>query len=85
MCVSSNSTSRTFNVGSPLPVSIIEFAQIVAGLTGSRIEFRDEVFEHSPFDEIVPNISEIQSLGWSPEVRLDEAIGRTINWLKRDF
>ena len=51
----------------------------------SRIEFRDEVFEHSPFDEIVPNISEIQSLGWSPEVRLDEAIGRTINWLKRDF
>jgi UDP-glucuronate decarboxylase len=82
MCMSTKTGNRTFNVGSPNPTSIYEFANLVADISGSTIEFREENFEHSPFDEIIPDISGIQSLGWLPEVDLRVAITRTLNWVR---
>ena len=85
MCTPPHHTNRVLNVGSPHPISILEFAKMVSDITGSKIEFKDDVFEHSPFNEIIPNISELQTLGWLPEVGLQEAIERTLNWLKREL
>lgn len=84
MCVPPHPTNRILNVGSPQPMSIIEFAEIVAVLTDSRIETCNEDFQHSPFNEIIPDISEAQDIGWVPEVSPQEAIYRTLNWIKRE-
>ncbi len=82
MCMSTKTPNRIFNVGSPNPVSIYGFANLVADISGSTIEFCEEKFEHSLLDEIIPDISGIQSLGWYPEVDLRVAITRTLNWAR---
>jgi UDP-glucuronate decarboxylase len=83
MCLTSGSESRVLNVGSSEPRSILEFAKIVSNITGSKIEFQDVDFEHSPFEVIVPDISEIKSLGWLPEIDLEEGINRTLKWVQK--
>ncbi len=73
------------NVGSPIGTSILSFANLVAEITESIVSFSKSKFEHSPFDSVIPDITETVKLGWSPKVSLPDAISTTLLWVKRSF
>jgi len=67
------------NIGNPREYTLLELAQVVVEVTGSRSEI---VFEALPTDDPQvrqPDISQArEKLGWEPEVDLQEGLRRTI-------
>jgi dTDP-glucose 4,6-dehydratase len=67
------------NIGNPSELSLLEMAELVVELTGSRAEI---VFEALPIDDPQvrqPDITRSrQLLGWEPEVSLRDGLTRTI-------
>jgi dTDP-glucose 4,6-dehydratase len=67
------------NIGNPREYTLLELAQVVVEVTGSRSEI---VFEALPTDDPQvrqPDISQArEKLGWEPEVDLHEGLRRTI-------
>ena len=72
------------NVGNPNEMSLLELAEKVVALTGTRSEI---VFEGLPIDDPKvrqPDITrDREILGWEPKVSLDEGLRRTIESLGR--
>ena len=71
------------NVGNPNEFTMLELAQLVLELTGSRSEL---VFEALPFDDPrqrQPDISLARAeLGWEPTVELAEGLAETIDYFR---
>lgn len=69
------------NLGNPEEFTMLELADLVRQLTGSRSEI---VFEPLPVDDPrrrLPDISRArQLLGWSPEIDLRTGLEKTISW-----
>jgi dTDP-glucose 4,6-dehydratase len=67
------------NIGNPREYTLLELAQVVVEVTGSRSEI---VFEALPADDPQvrqPDITQArEKLGWEPEVDLQEGLRRTI-------
>jgi dTDP-glucose 4,6-dehydratase len=74
------------NVGNPNEFTILELAETVREVTGSRSEI---VFEPLPTDDPTqrrPDITLATSLfGWQPEIQLREGLERTYEWYLREF
>ena len=72
------------NLGNPQEHTVLELAERVLGLTGSRSEI---VFRPLPVDDPVrrrPDITTAQrELDWRPEIPLDEGLRRTIDYFHR--
>ena len=72
------------NIGNPNEMSLLEMAELVVELTGSRSEI---VYEALPVDDPQvrqPDISRARDLlGWEPEVDVREGIRRTIEHYTR--
>ncbi len=72
------------NLGNPGEFSMLELAEKVIAMTGSRSEI---VFRKLPQDDPTqrqPDISLAESaLGWKPKVPLDEGLGRTIEYFEK--
>jgi len=71
------------NVGNPHEMTILEFAQTILRLTGSRSEI---TYEPLPTDDPTvrqPDISLAKSkLGWEPRVTLEEGLAQTIGYFR---
>lgn len=71
------------NVGNPEERTILEFAQIILRLTGSRSKI---AFKELPVDDPKqrrPDITKAKKLlGWEPQVRLDSGLKETIKYFK---
>ncbi|HXG50749.1 MAG TPA: UDP-glucuronic acid decarboxylase family protein [candidate division Zixibacteria bacterium] len=71
------------NIGNPHEMTILEFAEKVLELTGSRSEI---VFRPLPQDDPhvrQPDISRARTiLGWEPKVGLDEGLSKTIEYFR---
>jgi dTDP-glucose 4,6-dehydratase len=83
-----SSEHEPVNLGNPLEMKILEFAQIVQRLTGTKSEivFVTPTDERTKDDPQVrrPDISRARSvLGWEPSVSVDEGIGRTIDYFRQ--
>ncbi len=67
------------NLGNPVEFTLLELAELVLQLTGSSSEI---VFEALPIDDPQvrqPDITRArQTLGWEPEVRLEDGLRRTL-------
>lgn len=78
-------THEPVNIGNPEEHTILEFAEIIIRLCGSksRIEFRS-----LPTDDPrrrKPDITRARRLlGWEPKVSLEEGLGRTIEWFRKN-
>lgn len=71
------------NVGNPEEHTILEFAQIIIRITGSRSKI---AFKELPVDDPKqrrPDITKARKLlGWEPQVRLDAGLKETIKYFK---
>ena len=71
------------NLGNPHECSILELAEIVREMTGSRSRI---VFEPLPADDPLHRQPDItlatERLGWRPTVPLREGLARTIEWFR---
>ncbi len=76
-------TIGPINLGNPSEFTIIELAEKIIKMTGSRSKF---VHKPLPSDDPVrrrPDISMAKAkLGWEPKVSLDEGLARTIEYFK---
>jgi dTDP-L-rhamnose 4-epimerase len=74
---------RVFNVGGGRAVSVLEFARIMLGAFGSKMEplvpgeFRVGDTRHT-----VSDISPLQRLGWNPRVPVEQNVRQYIEWLE---
>ena len=75
--------SRPVNIGNPSEITLLEFAQEVLELTGSKSKI---VYEPLPQDDPKqrqPNITKAQNiLGWEPKVDRHEGLKRTLEYFK---
>lgn len=71
------------NIGNPHEVSVLELAETIRDLTGSRSEI---TFIERPTDDPTvrqPDIALARSvLGWEPQVPLQDGLKRTIEWFR---
>jgi UDP-glucuronate decarboxylase len=72
------------NMGNPRETSILELAESIIRMTGSRSRV---VFEALPEDDPVrrrPDISLVQEkLGWEPGISLEEGLAKTVDYFKK--
>ena len=69
------------NIGNPTEFTVLELAEKVLALTGSKSELR---FDPRPVDDPAqrrPDLTLARSLlGWEPEITLEEGLARTARW-----
>lgn len=71
------------NLGNPLEFSMLQLAQMVIEMTGSKSKI---VFKDLPFDDPKqrqPDIGIAKSLGWEPKVDVHMGLQTTIHYFKR--
>ena len=82
----SDTIHNPINIGNPHEVTVVQTAEIVIKLTGSRSML---VFHPLPEDDPKvrrPDISRARSLlGWDPQVPLEEGLGRTIDHFRLEL
>jgi dTDP-glucose 4,6-dehydratase len=74
------------NIGNPGEMSILDFAEKIRGIIGSKSEI---VYEDLPVNDPKvrrPDISKAkEKLGWEPKVGVDEGLKKTIDWFKENY
>ncbi len=74
---------RPVNIGNPSEITLLEFAEEVLALTGSKSKI---IFEPLPQDDPKqrkPNITKAQQiLGWEPKIDRHEGLKRTLEYFK---
>lgn len=72
-----------FNLGNPNEFTILELAELMLKLTGAKSRI---IFKPLPKDDPKqrkPDISKAKALlNWSPKVRLEEGLRKTIDWFR---
>ncbi|MDB5941446.1 MAG: NAD-dependent epimerase/dehydratase [Ramlibacter sp.] len=72
------------NIGNPHEFTMLELAQLVLKLTGSRSELKFEPLPSDDPRQRRPDISLARaSLGWEPAVQLESGLNRTIDYFRR--
>ncbi len=75
--------TRPVNIGNPSEITLLEFAEEVLALTGSKSKI---IFEALPQDDPKqrkPNITKAQQiLGWEPKIDRHEGLKRTLEYFK---
>ena len=74
------------NIGNPAEMNILEFAEKIKEITGSKSEI---VFKELPINDPKvrrPDITKARKeLGWEPKVGLEEGLTKTIQWFKDNY
>lgn len=71
------------NLGNPAEFTILELAELVLKLTGSRSTIIRKPLPQDDPTQRQPDITLAkQALGWTPQVSLEEGLGRTIDYFR---
>jgi dTDP-glucose 4,6-dehydratase len=75
------------NIGNPVELSILEFAQTINALTGNQeIVYKPSLRGEGDPQRRQPNISRARAiLNWEPKVNLEDGIRQTIPYFKREL
>ncbi len=80
---SKKSAGEVINLGNPDEINMIEFANLIISLTGSKSKM---IFENLPADDPkrrCPDISKAQEiLSWSPKVNIRDGLAATIEYFR---
>ena len=72
------------NLGNPGEFTILELAQKVIELTGSKSEIIYEAMPQDDPKQRQPDISRAQNtFGWAPEIQLEQGLNRTIAYFEK--
>lgn len=78
--------STTVNVGSEIPLSIRDFAEIACEVSNLDLsplfDFDLKTPEQSPIGVSVPSNELLRSFGWTQKYSIEEALIRTIRWAR---
>jgi dTDP-glucose 4,6-dehydratase/UDP-glucuronate decarboxylase len=75
--------SEPINLGSSNPISIYDFASLVAKFTESKIVMNwSSDFEQSPNNILIPDTNKLMGLGWKEQIGTADAIQDVLAWLK---
>ena len=78
--------TRTVNIGSDEPITILELARRIISLSGSRSRIVHTEGRRNEVLRRVPDISATRrELGWNPSTSLDEGLKRTINYVEKEL
>jgi dTDP-glucose 4,6-dehydratase len=78
-----SSYQEPVNVGTPVEMTVLEFARAVQRLVGRTVPI-----EHRPLPEDDPRVRRPdigrarEVLGWEPKIEFDEGMRRTIAWFR---
>ncbi len=82
--LSASNCNNPINIGNPAEITVLEFAEAVIKLTGSRSKI---VFRPLPEDDPKKRKPDItaakRELGWEPEVNLESGLSTTVQWFKK--
>ena len=71
------------NLGNPGEFTMLELAEKVVALTGSKSQISFEPLPQDDPKQRQPDISKAKrELNWEPKVNLDEGLGRTIEYFR---
>ena len=71
------------NLGNPQEMTILEFAERIRGLTGSKSRIIHEPLPQDDPKQRKPDISKARRiLGWEPRVQLDDGLRQTIQYFR---
>jgi len=73
------------NVGAPGEITILEMARKVLAATGSASTLVHVAPMVDDPRRREPDLTRIRALGWSPRVRLDEGLARTVEYFRAEF
>jgi dTDP-glucose 4,6-dehydratase len=81
--LSRSSEHLPVNIGNPVEFTILECAQAILDLTGSKSELRSEPLPQDDPARRRPEISKARALlGWEPRVSLNEGLQRSLGFFK---
>jgi UDP-glucuronate decarboxylase len=79
-----NATTGPINLGNPGEFTMIELAQLVLKLTGSKSPLKHEPLPADDPKQRCPDITRAKAvLDWSPKVPLEEGLKKTIPYYKQ--
>jgi len=74
------------NLGNPREMTILEFAEEIRRLTGSRSEVSYRALPEDDPRQRKPDITKARAmLGWEPRVSLEEGLSKTVEYFERLF
>ena len=73
------------NVGSGTDISILELAQLVAKVTGYSGQIVTDPTKPDGTPRKLMNTTRLTSLGWQPQITLEEGLYDTYNWFKKNI
>ena len=72
------------NIGNPSEISLLDFAQEVLELTGSKSKIVYEALPQDDPKQRQPNITKAREiLGWEPKIDRHEGLKRTLEYFKQ--
>jgi UDP-glucose 4-epimerase len=69
-----------YHIGSDVELSISELATRIGKIVGVDLDIRPGESPRGGTRRRCPDITKMRSLGWSPQVDLDDGLGRTVAW-----
>lgn len=85
---SKKSIGKSFNVGSGKSVPVIKIAELIMEKVGKgrikKIAYNDQ-YKKIEIGNYLADITKIKSLGWEPQINLEEGLGKTIAFYNRNF
>ena len=80
---------EAYNIGNNQPTTILELAQIVKELTGSKSEIikagfgKETRLKEREIEYRIPDISKIKTLGWVPKTSIREGVRKILEYVKK--
>lgn len=88
--VRKGSRSEAYNIGNNQPTTMLELAQIVKEITGSKSEIVKLGFgsntrlREREIEYRIPDISKMKALGWKPKIMIREGIKKTMEFFRKN-
>ena len=79
---------EAYNIGNSQPTTILELAQLVKEITGSKSEIikagfgKETRLKERDIEYRVPDISKMKALGWQPKTMVKEGIKKILEPIK---
>ena len=74
-----------FNVGGGKAHGVLDFAELVKKVTGSRSRIITGGFRRTDTRHAVSDISKLKKLGWKPKFSIEKSIKDYMDWYKKEF